>query len=204
MYEPQYRCDTCDVPMRRDGQCLKCLEPDEDGPEECRPPIDDKLMAEKDARVDWCRCCGEIAILFGEPGMFAGTYCLRCRDKIKRNCLAHKRRKPMHIEPTMANWLARQIIDHALRGSFPNLDEIIGSEDCQKPEPMTVERAVEVLNKFRHKGCPFPNGKFAWVIMGHEGSMIGHHGSGNDPHYLTRMEAIAIAEWYERNPEKPQ
>lgn len=67
MYEPQYQCWTCGIPMRYDGQCLKCKEP--------KSTTTEKAISALNARnhrgsSTWCRCNNDGDVHDGIPRHF--------------------------------------------------------------------------------------------------------------------------------------
>jgi hypothetical protein len=83
---------------------------------------------------------------------------------------------------------------------YVNIDELKRQMEIwnSKPKPMTLDHAVEILNRRKHNECDewsagedHEAGPVAWVSAGYQ-----YRGM-----QLTEFEASVIAEWYERNPE---
>ena len=70
------------------------------------------------------------------------------------------------------------------------------------PPPMTLERAVAVLNEKVHRRPLFhtPMGEFKWKIfnLGIVGKIVSSDEADDHAQFLSAFEAIAIAEKYER------
>jgi hypothetical protein len=180
MYTPAYQCHTCGLPMRYDGQCLKCKEPSRHccycGIGLCEP---DKTLCDKCSLPD----CGEITIrckpismsyngdeMFGKQQlvMSGGVGRIVTLDCTGMDRLRQFARKSAEFDVTITP---------------------VGQG---KPKPeKTIEWAIDILNKRCHLGVEW----FKKPWNAHCDIADSQRG------YRTFQEAIMAAEWYERNPE---
>ncbi len=254
MYAPQYRCHSCGVALRYNGQCDRCLAPHNRVDHEGDPTEEDaKAFMEGRACFGMCASCGHLAFLVGEHGTFLGTYCSKCQYRMQQNIEGRKdptrhccscgigtcdpgksrcqkcetpepktitlRCKPFawsitgnamygsqqvsltsdrHRTVTLEFPLGHDLSHLGRRGAEFDVTITPVGQEQPKPEPMSVHRSIEILNKndhSYHNDWWHENRGDRPVATRREGILFDLFGL---MHMMTEFEAIAIAEKYER------